>query len=99
MRNAIEAMCDVERRSRVLAVSSKAVGDHVVVRISDTGMGIAPSIRESLFDALKTTKKEGLGLGLSIRCKIVAAHAGRLWLQESTTRGTTFAFVVRLRSS
>jgi C4-dicarboxylate-specific signal transduction histidine kinase len=98
-RNAVEAMLEVEARNRILTVASKAVDNHVVVRISDTGAGVASSIRETLFDALNTTKKGGLGLGLSICYKIVAAHSGRLWLQESTAHGTTFAFVVPLRGN
>jgi signal transduction histidine kinase len=99
VRNAIDAMLEVEGRRRVLTVSSGAVDNHVLVRIADTGVGIEPSIRECLFDALNTTKKGGLGLGLSICYKIVAAHAGRLWLEESTTHGATFAVILPLRRS
>jgi C4-dicarboxylate-specific signal transduction histidine kinase len=99
VRNAIEAMLEVEERSRVLTVSSEAVDDHVLVRISDTGVGIEPSMRECLFDALNTTKKGGLGLGLSICYKIVAAHAGHLWLEENANHGVTFALMLPLRRS
>jgi C4-dicarboxylate-specific signal transduction histidine kinase len=94
VRNAIDAMLEVEGRSRVLTVSSGAVDNHVLVRIADTGVGIEPSIRGCLFEALNTTKKAGLGLGLSICHKIVAAHAGRLWLEESTSHGAMFAFTI-----
>jgi signal transduction histidine kinase len=41
----------------------------------------------------------GLGLGLSICRKIVAAHGGRLWVEESTTPGATFVFKLPLRQS
>ncbi|SDS53621.1 ATP-binding protein [Bradyrhizobium canariense] len=99
VRNAIEAMADVEGRSRILTASSKAADGHVSVTITDTGVGINPANRERLFDALYTTKESGLGLGLSICRKIVTVHGGRLWVEENTTHGATFAFVLPLCQS
>jgi signal transduction histidine kinase len=99
VRNAIEAMAGVEGRSRVLTVSSRAVDEHVCVAIADTGVGIDSANRERLFDALYTTKENGLGLGLAICRKIITIHGGRLWVEESTTRGTMFVFVLPLRRS
>jgi C4-dicarboxylate-specific signal transduction histidine kinase len=97
VRNAIEAMADVVGRSRILTASSRAEDGHVFVRIADTGAGIDPANRERLFEALYTTKENGLGLGLSISRKIVAIHGGHLWVEENTAHGTTFAFVIPLR--
>jgi signal transduction histidine kinase len=99
VRNAIEAMVDVEGRNRILTVTSKAADDHVFITIADTGIGVSPDSRERIFDALYSTKASGLGLGLSISRKIVTAHAGRLWLEESTMKGTAFSFVLPLRQS
>ena len=99
VRNASEAMVDVEGRNRILTVSSKAVDCHVSITIADTGIGITPANKERLFDALYTTKARGLGLGLSICRKIVAAHGGRLWLEEGTMHGTAFRFALPLRQS
>jgi C4-dicarboxylate-specific signal transduction histidine kinase len=99
VRNAIEAMADVEGRSRVLTASSKTGDDHVSIAISDTGAGIDFADRERLFDPLYTTKGGGLGLGLSICRKIVAVHGGRLWVEENTMYGTTFAFVLPFRQA
>jgi signal transduction histidine kinase len=99
MRNAIDAMADVNGRARVLTTSSKVDDGHASVTIADTGAGIAPANRARLFDALYTTKDEGLGLGLSICRKIISAHGGRLWVEKSTTDGTTFTFALPLRQS
>ena len=99
VRNAIEAMAGVEGRSRILTASSKATDDHVSVAITDTGVGIDPANNERLFDTLYTTKGSGLGLGLSICRKIVAAHGGHLWAEENTTQGARFVFVLPFRRS
>jgi C4-dicarboxylate-specific signal transduction histidine kinase len=99
VRNAIEAMAGVNGRPRVLSSSSKVADDHVAVEIADTGVGIAPASRERIFDALYTTKGDGLGIGLSICRKIVAVHGGRLWVEENTTHGATFTFTLPLRQS
>jgi signal transduction histidine kinase len=96
VRNAIEAMAEVEGRSRILTACSKAANDHIFVTIADTGVGLEPANKARLFDALYTTKATGLGLGLSICRKIVAVHGGRLWVEENQTHGTTFAFVLPL---
>jgi signal transduction histidine kinase len=97
VRNAIEAMAEVEGRSRILTACSKVANDHIFVTIADTGVGIDPANKARLFEALYTTKGNGLGLGLSICRKIVLVHGGRLWVEENETCGATFAFVLPLR--
>jgi C4-dicarboxylate-specific signal transduction histidine kinase len=99
VRNAIDAMADVSGGARVLTASSKVADDCVSVAIADTGVGIAAVSRERLFDALYTTKGDGLGLGLSICRKIIAVHGGRLWVEENTSLGATFTFTLPLRQS
>ena len=96
VRNAIDAMAEVGGRSRILTACSKAANDHILVTIADTGVGIDPANKGRLFDALYTTKGNGLGLGLSISRKIVTVHGGRLWVEANQTHGTTFAFVLPL---
>jgi signal transduction histidine kinase len=99
VRNAIDAMAGINGRARVLTVSSKFSDVDVSVAISDTGVGIDPVNRERLFDALYTTKDNGLGLGLSICRKIISAHGGNLWVEENVPYGATFTFALPLRQS
>ena len=99
VRNAIDAMTGVNGRARVLTASSKVTDGYASVTIGDTGLGIDPASRERLFDALYTTKGEGLGLGLSICRKIVSAHGGHLWVEKNTRHGATFAFALPFRQS
>lgn len=99
VRNAIDAMADVNGRVRVLTASSKVADGHVCVAIADTGVGIDSASTERLFDALYTTKGDGLGLGLSICRKIITVHGGRLWVEENTSLGATFIFALPLRQS
>ncbi|MCK1492182.1 GAF domain-containing protein [Bradyrhizobium sp. 180] len=99
VRNAIDAMASVTGKRRVLSLSTKVGGAGVAVVIADTGIGIAPASRDRLFDALYTTKRDGLGLGLSICRKIIAVHGGRLWVEENTPNGATFTFTLPLHQS
>ncbi len=57
--------------------------DGVEVRICDSGPGIAPDLREQIFNPFVTTKKSGVGLGLSIVSKIVDGHHGSIRIEDS----------------
>ncbi len=69
-----------------------SVGPHVVLRVSDTGMGIPKDLRERIFEPFFTTKApgEGTGLGLSTTQAIVRGHGGFLNVYSEVGRGTRF---------
>ena len=56
----------------------------VEVRICDTGPGIAPELKEQIFNPFVTTKKSGVGLGLSIVSKIVDGHHGSVRIEDAS---------------
>jgi len=89
--NASEAMSGTAPGERVLTITTTALsGQSIEICIADTGKGIAPDIHEHLFDAFATTKKRGLGMGLSICRSIVAAHGGRQWAENRLEGGAAF---------
>jgi signal transduction histidine kinase len=74
--------------------------DGVEVRIADTGPGISPELREQIFNPFVTTKKSGVGLGLSIVSKIIDGHHGSIRIEHGTngtgnsTEGPGACFVI-----
>lgn len=75
-----------------LKPSKKREGDFVRITVSDTGVGIDPSLRARVFEPFFTTKKRGMntGLGLSIVCGIVEEAGGAISFESQIGRGTTF---------
>jgi signal transduction histidine kinase len=95
---AIEAMSALPDRARVLQVAtSLEAPEHIVMAISDSGIGIDPKNVERIFDPFFTTKLRGMGMGLSICRSIVETHDGRLWVSPGTPQGSVFH--VRLPSA
>jgi signal transduction histidine kinase len=90
--NAVEATAE-RGEIRIVVDAAGGVGDRsmVVVRIQDTGRGMPQDVCERIFEPFYTTKDDGTGLGLCIAAQIMARHDGRLVLESSTERGTTFA--------
>ena len=86
-------------------MAATAVRDdgEVVISITDNGCGIAPEVREKLLAASRTTKPEGMGVGLSICRSIIEFHRGRLWVENNslspTGSGTIFHFTLPLESA
>lgn len=65
----------------------------VVVRITDTGIGIDSSIMPVLFARFIAKSESGTGLGLFISKSIIEAHGGRIWVEKSEPgKGSTFTF-------
>ena len=81
---------------------AKKSGDEIVVSVADTGIGIAESEREKVFEKFKqagntlTDKPTGTGLGLSICKQIVEYHGGRVWVESAPGKGSTFSFSIPL---
>jgi PAS domain S-box-containing protein len=93
--NSIDAMADVKDRSKILRISvSIASDDSVLFAVGDTGIGIAPSKVDEIFEPLFTTKSDGMGMGLSISKSIVEMHGGRLWASPGETHGSIFRFTL-----
>jgi signal transduction histidine kinase len=89
--NAFEALGDT---GGVLTVEvRRAVSqerDGVEVRFSDNGPGVAREMRDQIFNPFVTTKKTGVGLGLSIVSRIVDGHQGAIRVEDSAAGGACF---------
>jgi PAS domain S-box-containing protein len=93
--NAIESMGSVEKGPRELSISTKQhkTGE-MMVAVQDSGPGIDPERADQVFAPFYTTKKTGIGMGLSICRSIITAHGGRLWAEANRPRGAVFQFTL-----
>ncbi len=87
----------------VVRVQATASDGAFVVSVSDTGPGISPADHQKIFeefqqaDSSSTRKKGGTGLGLSIAKRIIELHGGRMWVESSPGKGSTFSFTLPVR--
>lgn len=90
--NALDAM----RSGGTLYLRTRVRGGKVMVEVRDTGHGIPAEIRDQVFDPFFTTREvgEGTGLGLAVSGSIVAAHGGKIELESTVGRGTTFRVIM-----
>jgi signal transduction histidine kinase len=72
----------------------------IVVRVIDTGIGIAPADHARIFEQFaqagdpRTGRSRGTGLGLPISKQIVEHHGGRIWVESELGKGSTFSFTL-----
>jgi C4-dicarboxylate-specific signal transduction histidine kinase len=92
--NAMESIAEAGRRDGRIRISARCSKRDSAVEIGviDNGNGVSPDLR--LFEPLSSSKKDGLGLGLSISASIVEAHRGRIWLQSGSPGNTEFRFSI-----
>ena len=93
--NSSEAMRDVEDRPRQLLIrTERHDGTQVARHCPRRRVGFPSADSERLFDALYTTKSNGMGMGLFISRTIVERHRGRLWAEPNEGHGATFSFSI-----
>jgi C4-dicarboxylate-specific signal transduction histidine kinase len=78
MMNSIDAMKDVDGKHVPTVQSKRGEEDHVLISVSDTGVGLPPQQAANIFDEFFTTKPYGTGMALRISRSIVAAHGGQV---------------------
>ncbi|MGD8255285.1 MAG: ATP-binding protein [Syntrophobacterales bacterium] len=84
-------------------IEATASNDNFVISVSDTGPGLSEADKEMIFeefhqvDGSSTRKKGGTGLGLSIAKRIVEMHGGRIWVESTEGKGSTFWFTLPVR--
>lgn len=95
LRNASDAMDSVDDRPRQLLIKTEQDADGGVrLSVQDTGVGFELEKMNKLFEAFYTTKKDGMGIGLSVSRSIIANHRGRLWASANDGPGATFSFSI-----
>jgi two-component system sensor kinase FixL len=100
VQNAHEAMEENGGKLRVeVAPARQNDRDGVVVRITDNGPGVPDAIREEIFNPFVTTKKTGVGLGLSIVSQIIDGHQGSIRVEKGPQGGASFVIFFPLQPS
>ena len=96
VRNAIDAVGQArQRHGHAVRVGTRCVENAVEVSVSDSGEGIAASVRDDVFTPFHSNKPGGMGMGLAICRTIIASHNGTLRFHDNTPApGTTFRFTL-----
>ncbi len=95
--NAMDAMRDIGHRERVLHIRGLVLPGHLDLQVEDNGTGIALDKQAEVFSLFKSTKSEGMGVGLWLSQAIVESHGGTLTFASQPGQGTVFT--LRLPSS
>lgn len=99
LNNAIEAMEANVGQVRRLIVRTRKAGDAVELQVEDTGKGIAPAMREEIFSLFKTTRQQGMGVGLWLSRSIVETHRGTLEFASEPGQGAVFTLCLPTHGS
>ena len=89
-RNAVEAI----EGEGTLRIETDVVERFFIIRVKDTGRGIAPEIQARLFEPFFTTKAHGTGLGLATSQQIIFEHNGHLVVESQAGKGSTFSILL-----
>jgi two-component system, LuxR family, sensor kinase FixL len=98
--NAFDTMKDCPVHEREVIVRGELDRACAVrVAVHDRGIGLDSEKPDKIFQPFYTTKRDGLGMGLSISRSIIEAHGGNLWAENNPDQGATFYFTVPVEKS
>jgi two-component system sensor histidine kinase AtoS len=88
--NGLEAMPDGGN----LIIKAEELAGRVVLKFTDTGVGMEEATKDKIFNPFFTTKETGTGLGLAMTHKIIQEHGGDIEVESSVGKGTTFSLTI-----
>jgi signal transduction histidine kinase len=97
--NAMDAMSEYPASDRRLTIQTALCDESAEVAIADTGLGIPPDKLQGVFEPFVTTKKHGMGMGLSIAQTVIEAHNGTISAHNQAKGGALFRIRLPLRKS
>ena len=98
--NAFDSMQACGPNEREVTVRATVRDDgFVLIAVRDAGPGLSEDQIERIFQPFYTTKRDGLGMGLSICRSIIKAHGGALWVENNPDRGATFYFTLPMTTT
>ena len=93
VRNSLEAIRHAKITEGQIVLQSRSLSNELVkVTVADNGPGINPATVDTLFHPFQTTKKTGMGIGLSLSRTIIETLGGKLWVDKDYENGALFAF-------
>lgn len=99
LRNAFEAMHELEASRRHVWVDARVVDEQVEITVTDNGPGIPRARRHQVFEPFYTSKQRGMGMGLAVSRSIIDAHGGRFWNDTAHAKGASFHFTLPRRAA
>jgi len=99
VRNGIDALAETPPTRRRITIRSAVGEGEVEVSVRDSGSGLPAEIHDTLFTPFVTTKSHGLGIGLTIAQRIVAAHSGTIVAHANADGGATFTITLPLTAT
>ncbi len=94
LRNAFDAVKGNPAADRVVKIRTAHEAGRVVLQVEDNGVGLSPEQKDRVFESFYTTKKEGLGIGLSLSRSIIEAHSGHIEAEPNSDQGAVFSFAL-----
>ncbi len=88
LNNAIDALADINSDTAEIIVRTQKLDAHYTISISDNGSGLAAEIQSHLFEAFSSTRKNGIGIGLSISQHIIDLHNGHIKINSVTNNNS-----------
>jgi len=95
VRNSMEAIGHAKISGGRIVIHTRLLPNHSIeVTVADNGPGIDHVIMDMIFEPFQTSKKSGMGFGLSLSRSIIEAHGGRLWVDKEYQNGAFFGFEI-----
>lgn len=94
--NASQSMQHIHSDKKAVDIFQTLSDDSITISVCDYGKGIDESIKDTIFKPFLTSKREGMGIGLSICRSIIEDHEGKIWVENKTDGGAKFSFSLKI---